>query len=145
MGCNQGSQNYFRLYMQKPSRRKKILISEHVSVVNLDHAVMTLPFGGNIDIRDRMRHRDMMKEYNLGSNGGILTLLKVRISSWDQSRTPPSRPYTAWYREYHIGPEWQFHHCIVKVNNIYMFQNKDFLLLDGFSVSPNKYIIRVSK
>jgi hypothetical protein len=33
---------------------------------------MTLPFGANIDIRDTVRYRDMMKEYGLGPNGGIL-------------------------------------------------------------------------
>ena len=31
--------------IQKPSRRKKNFISENVHVGNLDHAVMTLPFG----------------------------------------------------------------------------------------------------
>jgi hypothetical protein len=37
---------------------------------------MTLPFGANIDIRDTVRYRDVMKEYGLGPNGGILTSLK---------------------------------------------------------------------
>jgi hypothetical protein len=52
------------------------LFQEHVSVVNLDHAVMTLPFGANIDIRDTVQYRDVMKEYGLGPNGGVLILLK---------------------------------------------------------------------
>jgi hypothetical protein len=37
---------------------------------------MTLPFGANIDIRDTVRYRDLMKEYGLGPNGGILISLK---------------------------------------------------------------------
>jgi hypothetical protein len=37
---------------------------------------MTLPFGANINIRDMVRYRDVMKEYGLGLNGGILTSLK---------------------------------------------------------------------
>jgi predicted GTPase len=35
-----------------------------------------LPFGANIDIRDTVQYKDVMKEYDLGPNGGILTLLK---------------------------------------------------------------------
>jgi hypothetical protein len=37
---------------------------------------MTLPFGANIDIHDTVRYKDVMKEYGLGPNGGILTSLK---------------------------------------------------------------------
>ncbi|KAI0528890.1 hypothetical protein KFK09_001433 [Dendrobium nobile] len=46
-------------------------------VVNLDPAVMTLPYGANIDIRDTVRYKEVMKEYNLGPNGGILTSLNL--------------------------------------------------------------------
>jgi hypothetical protein len=37
---------------------------------------MTLPFEANIDTRDMVRYRDMMKKYGLGPNGGILISLK---------------------------------------------------------------------
>jgi hypothetical protein len=37
---------------------------------------MTLPFEINIDIRDMVRYKDLMKRYGLGLNGGILTSLK---------------------------------------------------------------------
>jgi hypothetical protein len=37
---------------------------------------MTLPCGANIDIRNTVQYKDVMKEYNLGQNGGILTSLK---------------------------------------------------------------------
>jgi hypothetical protein len=72
--------------MQKPSRRKK-LYSEHVSIVNLDSAMMTLPFGANIDIHDMVRYKDMMKEYGLGQNGGwvVVVELGALLLQWCQS------------------------------------------------------------
>ena len=36
-------------------------------VLNLDPAVVTLPFGANIDIRDTVRYKEVMKEYGLRS------------------------------------------------------------------------------
>ncbi|CAN6287387.1 unnamed protein product [Urochloa humidicola] len=53
-------------------------------VVNLDPAVMTLPFGANIDIRDTVRYKDVMKEYGLGPNGGILTSLNLFATRFDE-------------------------------------------------------------
>jgi hypothetical protein len=53
-------------------------------VVNLDPAVMTLPFGANIDIRDTVRYKDVMKEYSLGPNGGILTSLNLFATKFDE-------------------------------------------------------------
>ncbi|KAK1317731.1 hypothetical protein QJS10_CPA05g00177 [Acorus calamus] len=53
-------------------------------VLNLDPAVMTLPFGANIDIRDTVRYKDVMKEYNLGPNGGILTSLNLFATKFDE-------------------------------------------------------------
>ncbi|KAJ6794128.1 GPN-loop GTPase 1 [Iris pallida] len=46
-------------------------------VLNLDPAVVSLPFGANIDIRDTVRYKEVMKEYNLGPNGGILTSMNL--------------------------------------------------------------------
>nr|CAB3496122.1 unnamed protein product [Digitaria exilis] len=53
-------------------------------VVNLDPAVMTLPFGANIDIRDTVMYKDVMKEYGLGPNGGILTSLNLFATKFDE-------------------------------------------------------------
>ncbi|KAG9452458.1 hypothetical protein H6P81_005362 [Aristolochia fimbriata] len=53
-------------------------------VLNLDPAVMTLPFGANVDIRDTVKYKDVMKEYNLGPNGGILTSLNLFTTKFDQ-------------------------------------------------------------
>lgn len=53
-------------------------------MLNLDPAVMTLPFGANIDIRDTVRYKEVMKEFNLGPNGGILTSLNLFSTKFDE-------------------------------------------------------------
>jgi GTPase SAR1 family protein len=53
-------------------------------VVNLDPAVMSLPFGANIDIRDTVKYKEVMKQYNLGPNGGILTSLNLFATKFDE-------------------------------------------------------------
>ncbi|KAL8961809.1 MAG: hypothetical protein Q9193_001686 [Seirophora villosa] len=53
-------------------------------VINLDPAVRTVPFDCNIDIRDSLNYKEVMKEYNLGPNGGILTSLNIFATKIDQ-------------------------------------------------------------
>ncbi|KAJ4835411.1 GPN-loop GTPase qqt2 [Turnera subulata] len=53
-------------------------------VLNLDPAVMTLPFGANIDIRDTVKYKEVMKQFNLGPNGGILTSLNLFATKFDE-------------------------------------------------------------
>ncbi|KAJ3300500.1 hypothetical protein HK104_011005 [Borealophlyctis nickersoniae] len=53
-------------------------------VINLDPAVGQLPFGANIDIRDTVNYKEVMKQYNLGPNGGILTALNLFTTKFDQ-------------------------------------------------------------
>jgi len=53
-------------------------------VVNLDPAVRSLPFESNIDIRDSVNYKEVMKQYNLGPNGGILTSLNLFSTKIDQ-------------------------------------------------------------
>lgn len=66
-------------------------------VINLDPAVMTLPFGANIDIRDTVRYKEVMKEYGLGPNGGILTSLNLFATKFDEVQfLAPSIPYVIW-------------------------------------------------
>jgi hypothetical protein len=132
--------------MQKPPRRKKFFVSEHVYVVNLDHMVMTLPFGANIDIHDTVRYKNVMKEYGLGPNGGILTLLKgedffigtkvvllrhvlIPHCAVNIMLAPNGNVITVWSR----------------LTTDTCSEIKIFLLLDGFNGNLNKYIIRVSK
>ena len=65
-------------------------------VINLDPAVRTVPFDSNIDIRDSLNYKEVMREYNLGPNGGILTSLNIFATKIDQvmnileKRTTPS-------------------------------------------------------
>ncbi|BGP45050.1 hypothetical protein JCM10450v2_000867 [Rhodotorula kratochvilovae] len=53
-------------------------------VLNLDPAVMHLPFDANIDIRDTVDYPEVMKQYNLGPNGGIMTALNLFTTKFDQ-------------------------------------------------------------
>ncbi|OBT47515.1 hypothetical protein VE00_03147 [Pseudogymnoascus sp. WSF 3629] len=53
-------------------------------VINLDPAVRTVPFESNIDIRDSVNYQEVMKSYNLGPNGGILTSLNLFATKIDQ-------------------------------------------------------------
>ncbi|KAI0771449.1 XPA-binding protein 1 [Irpex lacteus] len=53
-------------------------------VINLDPAVTWLPFEPNIDIRDTVDYKQVMKQYNLGPNGGILTALNLFTTKFDQ-------------------------------------------------------------
>ncbi|KAF4122272.1 uncharacterized protein GMORB2_7264 [Geosmithia morbida] len=53
-------------------------------VINLDPAVLTVPFDSNIDIRDSVNYEEVMRQYNLGPNGGILTSLNLFATKVDQ-------------------------------------------------------------
>lgn len=53
-------------------------------VVNLDPAVRNVPFESNIDIRDSIDYKEVMSQYNLGPNGGILTSLNLFATKVDQ-------------------------------------------------------------
>ena len=53
-------------------------------VINLDPACTTLPYEANVDIRDTVDYKNVMKEYNLGPNGGILTASNLFATRFDQ-------------------------------------------------------------
>jgi len=53
-------------------------------VINLDPAVLNVPFDSNIDIRDSVNYKEVMKQYKLGPNGGILTSLNLFATKMDQ-------------------------------------------------------------
>jgi len=53
-------------------------------LVNLDPAVRNVPFDSNIDIRDSLNYKEVMREYSLGPNGGILTSLNIFATKIDQ-------------------------------------------------------------
>src|SRR5690242_20760849 len=70
-------------------------------IINLDPAVHHVPFTPNIDIRDSVNYKEVMKQFNLGPNGGILTSLNLFSTKIDQvlglleKRTQPQPPAPA--------------------------------------------------
>ncbi|XP_030764343.1 GPN-loop GTPase 1 [Sitophilus oryzae] len=46
-------------------------------VVNLDPACLDLPYFANIDIRETVNYKEVMKQYKLGPNGAIVTSLNL--------------------------------------------------------------------
>lgn len=52
--------------------------------VNLDPAVLKLPFTPNIDIRNSVNYKELMSQYNLGPNGAIMTSLNFFSTRFDQ-------------------------------------------------------------
>jgi len=52
--------------------------------INLDPAVIQTPFPAHIDIRDSVKYKQVMKKYQLGPNGAILTSLNLFATQFDQ-------------------------------------------------------------
>ena len=53
-------------------------------VINLDPACREVPYPANIDIRDTVNYKEVMKQYTLGPNGGIVTSLNLFATKFDQ-------------------------------------------------------------
>jgi GTPase SAR1 family protein len=53
-------------------------------IINLDPACLHLPYKAHIDIRDTVNYKEIMKQYNLGPNGAILTSLNLFTTKFDQ-------------------------------------------------------------
>ena len=53
-------------------------------VINLDPACREVPYPANIDIRDTVNYKEVMKQYMLGPNGGIVTSLNLFATKFDQ-------------------------------------------------------------
>ncbi|KAJ4460822.1 putative GPN-loop GTPase 1 [Paratrimastix pyriformis] len=53
-------------------------------IINLDPAVTYMPYKPNIDIRETVNYKEVMKQYGLGPNGGILTSLNLFATRFDQ-------------------------------------------------------------
>ncbi|XP_029823069.1 GPN-loop GTPase 1 [Ixodes scapularis] len=53
-------------------------------VVNLDPACSEVPYPANVDIRDTVKYKEVMKQYGLGPNGGIITSLNLFSTRFDQ-------------------------------------------------------------
>lgn len=46
-------------------------------IINMDPAVINTVYEANMDIRDTINYKEMMKSHNLGPNGSIMTCLNI--------------------------------------------------------------------
>ncbi|CAH0384519.1 unnamed protein product [Bemisia tabaci] len=53
-------------------------------VINLDPACREVPYLANIDIRDTVNYKEVMKQYQLGPNGAIVTSLNLFSTKFPQ-------------------------------------------------------------
>ncbi|KAK0179415.1 hypothetical protein PV327_005170 [Microctonus hyperodae] len=53
-------------------------------VINLDPACKEVIYPTNIDIRDTVNYKEVMKQYRLGPNGGIVTTLNLFSTKFDK-------------------------------------------------------------
>jgi hypothetical protein len=67
-----------RLVIRLQSEGKRIY------TVNLDPAVRSVAYPVNIDIRDTVNYKEVMKHFSLGPNGGIMTSLNLFATKFDQ-------------------------------------------------------------
>jgi len=65
---------------------EKLTVEENKKVycLNLDPAVLSVPYPVNIDIRDTVNYKEVMKQYKLGPNGAIMTSLNLFATKFDQ-------------------------------------------------------------
>jgi len=79
------------------------------------------------DICDTVRYKDVMKGYDIGPNE------EIRTFTWGEDATIGTKAVLLHHvfvphrvADINVGPKWKCHHRRVKVNDIYMFLNKDF-------------------
>ncbi|XP_014255556.1 GPN-loop GTPase 1 [Cimex lectularius] len=53
-------------------------------VINLDPACLEVPYPANVDIRDVVNYKEVMKQYGLGPNGAIVTSLNLFSTKFNQ-------------------------------------------------------------
>lgn len=53
-------------------------------VINLDPACLEVPYPANVDIRDTVKYKEVMKQYGLGPNGAIVTSLNLFSTKFDK-------------------------------------------------------------
>ena len=147
--------------IQKPSRRKKNFISENIYVGNLDPAVMTLPFGGtqcgtsmSIIGQSQHQHLRLIGTQHLAQSACSLICSQCSNSHADCAKCCVRINRKCWYCDQSIDDVLIMHRVFPKssattvewrLTTFTCFEIKIFKLLDGFNVSLNKYITRVSK
>ncbi|CAB3365596.1 Hypothetical predicted protein [Cloeon dipterum] len=63
------------------------ILKKPAYVINLDPACHEVPYPANIDIRDSVKYKEVMKQYGLGPNGGIVTSLNLFSTKFQQVMT----------------------------------------------------------
>ncbi|RWS25967.1 GPN-loop GTPase 1-like isoform X2 [Leptotrombidium deliense] len=58
--------------------------SSNAYFINLDPACLEVAYSANIDIRDTVKYKEVMKQFTLGPNGGIITSLNLFATRFDQ-------------------------------------------------------------
>ncbi|XP_050443136.1 GPN-loop GTPase 1 [Adelges cooleyi] len=53
-------------------------------LINIDPACRNMPYKPNIDIRDSVKYKNVMKRYGLGPNGAIVTALNLYSTKFNQ-------------------------------------------------------------
>merc|ERR1712125_4792 len=67
-----------RLFTRMQAERKRVY------TVNLDPAVRNVSYPVNVDIRDTVNYKEVMKHFGLGPNGAIMTSLNLFATKFDQ-------------------------------------------------------------
>ncbi|RVE46613.1 hypothetical protein evm_008746 [Chilo suppressalis] len=62
----------------------KVIDGARPYLINLDPACREVPYPANIDIRDTVDYKEVMKQYGLGPNGGIVTALNLFSTKFGQ-------------------------------------------------------------
>lgn len=60
------------------------LQGEDAMAVNLDPGAAILPYSANVDVRDYIRVEDVMEEFSLGPNGGLMLACDMMVELVDQ-------------------------------------------------------------
>ncbi|KAI8428682.1 hypothetical protein MSG28_007403 [Choristoneura fumiferana] len=63
---------------------RKVVEGSRPYIINLDPACREVPYPANIDIRDTVNYKEVMKQYGLGPNGGIVTALNLFSTKFGQ-------------------------------------------------------------
>lgn len=71
-------------FMQRLNNHFRSSKKEVPYVINLDPAVLRVPYGCNIDIRDSIKYNKVMETYGLGPNGAIVTSLNLFSTKIDR-------------------------------------------------------------
>lgn len=67
-----------RILLDMQARKKRVYS------INLDPAVRNVQYPINIDIRDTVKYKEVMKHFKLGPNGAIMTALNLFATRFDQ-------------------------------------------------------------